>query len=162
MKIYRIRQEQFLPIAMKAAWDFFSDPANLEEITPPGMRFRILHTSGQGKMYPGQLIHYRIKILPFVWVTWLTEITQMKTGEYFTDDQRKGPYALWHHQHHFRKVPGGVEMTDEVTYALPFGWLGQWAHGIFVRDQLNGIFDYRRRILEKKFKKQSTLQTVPV
>lgn len=159
MKIYRLRQKQFLPITLQEAWDFFSDPHNLEAITPGRLRFRILSVSRQGRLYPGQLIRYRIRILPLVWVNWLTEITAVKEGEYFIDDQRSGPYALWQHQHHFREVPGGVEMTDEVHYALPFGLPGRWIHAIFVGHEVAAIFAHRRRILEEKFTSQQT--TIP-
>jgi ligand-binding SRPBCC domain-containing protein len=86
-------------------------------------------------------------------VDWLTEITKVKPGEYFIDDQRIGPYSLWHHQHHFKEVEGGVEMRDAVTYAIPFGWLGQLANWLFVGKQLKSIFHYRRSVLERQFGK---------
>lgn len=154
MKIYHLRQEQLLPINLRECWSFFSDPGNLEAITPPRMKFTIQNISGKG-IYPGQLIRYRITIFSFYQVNWLTEITAVKEQEYFIDDQRIGPYALWYHYHHFREVENGVLMTDEVTYALPFGWLGQWAHALLIGRELNTIFEYRRRVLDARFSKEN-------
>lgn len=151
MKIYHLKQKQFLPITLTEAWSFFSDPRNLESITPPRLKFQIVNVSMDRDVYEGQVIHYRIQILPLVWVTWLTEITKVKNMEYFIDDQRLGPYSLWHHQHHFREVRGGVEMSDAVTYALPLGWLGRIAHALFVRAELLSIFLHRRQVLERRF-----------
>lgn len=107
-------------------------------------------------IYEGQIIHYKIRILPFVWVSWVTEISKVKEREYFIDDQRLGPYAFWHHQHHFREVNGGVEMRDVVTYAIPFGWIGNLIHRVYVNARLRQIFDYRRNILDKKFEGEKT------
>lgn len=151
MKVYLIKQKQFLPISLSEAWDFFSNPGNLGDITPANMNFKILYSSGEGKMFAGQLIRYKIKILPGIWVNWLTEITHLKNGEYFIDEQRFGPYALWHHKHYFKEVPGGIEMTDEVNYGIPFGILGRAVHWVFVGREVNAIFEHRYRVLEKKF-----------
>lgn len=161
MKIYHLHREQFLPISIQESWSFFSDPSNLEAITPPRMKFAIQHLSGTG-MYPGKLIRYRITIFPFYRANWLTEITAVKEQEYFIDDQRIGPYALWHHYHHFQEVENGVLMTDEVTYALPFGWLGQWAHALLIGRELNGIFEHRRRVLDARFTKENKNVTLEV
>jgi len=162
MKIYHLHQKQFLPVSRQEAWSFFSDPHNLDKITPARLKFRILNIAQDTVIHTGQLISYRIRIMPLVWVNWLTEITAVKEGEYFTDDQRIGPYALWQHQHHFREVSGGVEMTDEVTYALPLGIAGRAVHRIFVRHELAAIFDYRRHVLEKKFRKVNARESIPV
>lgn len=160
MKIYHLRQKQFLPVSLQDAWDFFSNPRNLDEITPPRLQFRIVNVSEDRGVYAGQFIRYNIRLLPYVWVGWLTEITAARDREYFIDDQRSGPYALWQHRHAFREVPGGVEMSDEVTYALPFGFLGEWVHRIFVRRELDSIFAYRRTVLEKKFSKENQQQSI--
>jgi ligand-binding SRPBCC domain-containing protein len=162
MKLYHLRQKQFLPLSLPEAWAFFSSPANLADITPATMAFQIQHISREGKIYPGQLIRYRIRILPGVWVDWLTEITQVKGETYFVDDQRFGPYAFWHHQHFFRAVTGGVEIVDEVNYGLPFGWIGRLAHAIFVKKQLKAIFAHRYRVLEERFKYNSAQIQVSV
>jgi ligand-binding SRPBCC domain-containing protein len=151
MKIYHLTRTLFLPITIQQAWDFFSTPKNLALITPDHMGFHILYISGGDKAYAGQIIRYKVNVLPFVPVHWVTEITQVKEPYYFIDEQRFGPYSLWHHQHHFKEVDGGVEMTDEVNYAIPLGFLGRLAHWIFVGREVNRIFDVRTRLLEKYF-----------
>jgi ligand-binding SRPBCC domain-containing protein len=134
-------------MSLDEAWEFFSNPANLNNITPAYMRFRILNKSGE-RMYPGQIITYTVRPLLGIPLFWMTEITHVKEKEYFVDEQRRGPYALWHHTHFFKNVPGGVEMTDIVHYRLPFGPLGRLLHWLFVRKQLNDIFDYRFTVLK--------------
>jgi ligand-binding SRPBCC domain-containing protein len=152
MKVYHFHQKQFLPLTLDEAWAFFSSPQNLVKITPPNMDFKILHISGNGSgMYAGQIIAYKIKFLPLVCFRWVTEITHVRPNQYFIDDQIFGPYALWHHQHHFNEVNGGVEMTDEITYAIPFGFIGRFANFLFVEKQLQDIFKFRRTTLDKVF-----------
>jgi len=153
MKIFNLTRKQFLPISLSEAWNFFSTPHNLAKITPAHMGFKILYISGGEKTYAGQIIRYHVNVLPGIKVHWVTEITQVQELNYFIDEQRFGPYALWHHQHHFKEVPGGVEMTDEVNYAIPLGWLGQLAHVLFVGREVNRIFDHRYQTLELFFKK---------
>lgn len=151
MKVYNLKRTQFLPVSIEEAWDFFSSPKNLSKITPDHMGFNILYQSGGSKMYPGQLIRYKVAVLPLIKMHWVTEITHVQEPFYFVDEQRFGPYALWHHQHHFRKVEGGVEMTDEVNYAIPLGILGRLANWIFVEREVNSIFDFRYKILQEYF-----------
>jgi ligand-binding SRPBCC domain-containing protein len=153
MKIYRLKRIQFLPITRSAAWEFFFAPRNLAKITPEHMGFQILYISGGEQAYAGQIIPYKWSILPGVKVNWVTEITEVKGPHYFLDEQRFGHYALWHHQHHFKEVAGGVEMTDEVNYAVPLGPFGRLAHWIFVGREVNRIFDHRFQVLEKYFSK---------
>ena len=152
MKVYQLKRTQFLPISMKEAWSFFSSPRNLARITPDHLRFHILGFSGGEKMYAGQIIRYQIFVLPFIPVYWTTEISHVEQPTYFVDEQRFGPFKFWHHQHCFKEVPGGVEMTDEVNYAVPLGIIGRLANFIFVKHELKSIFDYRFRILEMYFK----------
>jgi ligand-binding SRPBCC domain-containing protein len=154
MKVYTLHRKQVLPISLKEAWDFFSSPNNLSKITPSKMNFRILHISGGDKAYPGQIIRYKVKALPLISVTWVTEITHVEEPNYFVDDQRVGPFAMWHHQHSFREVENGVEMIDEVTSAIPLG-LGTFAHWLFVNRDLNAIFNYRYEVLERYFQKSN-------
>ncbi|MBL7872942.1 MAG: SRPBCC family protein [Cyclobacteriaceae bacterium] len=154
MKIYNLQRKQVLPISLDDAWDFFSNPKNLSKITPGEMGFDIQYISGGNKTYPGQIITYKIKILGGVRVTWVTEITHVGDKNYFVDEQRFGPYALWHHQHHFSTTDAGVEMIDEVNYAIPFGLIGQLAHWLFVERQVNAIFDHRYNVLETYFAKE--------
>ncbi|UII32360.1 SRPBCC family protein [Fulvivirga ulvae] len=151
MKIYNIKRTQYLPIKLSEAWEFFSTPANLNKITPEHMGFEIRYASGGKKMYPGQLICYKVNILPGVPVDWVTEITHVQEPHYFVDEQRFGPYALWHHQHHFREVKDGVEMVDEVNYAIPYGIIGRMANRIFVGKEVKTIFDHRYKVLQDYF-----------
>lgn len=151
MKIYTMQQTTLLPTTLNEAWAFFSAPENLALITPQEMAFRIEYNSGSGKMYAGQLIRYTIGILPGIRSTWVTEITHVREPDYFIDEQRFGPYALWHHQHHFKPVAGGVEMTDIVNYAIPFGLVGRLANRLFVERRLNAIFEFRSRAVARYF-----------
>jgi ligand-binding SRPBCC domain-containing protein len=152
MKIYHLKRTQILPISLAEAWDFFSTPDNLAKITPPHMGFKVLYRSGGEKAYAGQIIRYRIALIPGAPFHWVTEITQVNAPFHFIDEQRFGPYAFWHHQHHFKEVPGGVEMTDEVNYALPFGIFGRLAHRLFVGREVNRIFEFRFQVLKEIFK----------
>lgn len=154
MKIYNLKRTQTLPISLQEAWDFFSTPNNLSKITPEEMGFNIRYISGGCQTYAGQIIRYEIKIMPLIYVNWTTEITHVAPLHYFIDDQRFGPYAMWHHQHHFKQTAEGVEMTDEVNYAIPLGILGRLAHWLFVGRQVNAIFNYRYKVLENYFNKQ--------
>lgn len=159
MKIYSLKRTQFLPLSIEEAWDFFSSPRNLSKITPEHMGFKILYISGGDKMYSGQIIRYKVKVLPFISLHWVTEITHVQEPHYFVDEQRFGPYALWHHQHFFKEVPGGIEMTDEVNYAIPLGMFGRLAHWLFVGREVNAIFNHRFSVLEAYFKKETILKT---
>ncbi len=150
MSTYILRRTQELPISMEEAWDFFSSPLNLERITPQYMQFKVLN-GPLSRMYAGQVIAYTVKPVLGIPLHWLTEITHVDEGKYFVDEQRFGPYALWHHQHHFEPTDKGVLMTDLVHYKLPLGPLGQLANTLFVRKQLEGIFDFRYRTLETMF-----------
>lgn len=151
MAVQIIHRVQLIPAPLDKVWSFFADPANLPQITPPDMQFVILSASRGDRIYPGQLIEYKLRPLPWFHTHWLTEITQVEQGHYFVDEQRRGPYRLWHHQHHFRKIEGGVEMTDQVHYTVPFGFLGDLANAFFVRRRLEEVFLYRRGQVEKIF-----------
>jgi ligand-binding SRPBCC domain-containing protein len=153
MKIYNIKSIQFLPITLLEAWEFFSSPKNLKDITPAHMKFDIKYISGSAKMYPGQIITYKLQPIPGIPVLWTTEITHVDELKYFVDEQRFGPYAFWHHQHVFKEVENGVEMQDEVNYAIPLGVLGRLAHWFFVEKKVKGIFKHRFEVLEKRFGK---------
>ncbi|MFK7850865.1 MAG: hypothetical protein AB8D78_07795 [Akkermansiaceae bacterium] len=150
--VHTLEQEQFLPIGLDEAWDFFSSPANLDEITPDDLGFRIVHQPGD-KMYEGQIIEYKVMVAPMIWVPWVTEIKAVKERESFIDEQRFGPYKFWHHIHTFEEADCGVIMKDLVHYALPLWPFGEIGHGIFVRPKLRRIFGHRREILEKRFSK---------
>ena len=152
MRLYQLSAQQTLPITKKEAWDFLSDPKNLATITPDHMGFNIL-SGADRKMYPGQIIQYKVKPFPFYSTTWVTEITHVLDGEYFVDEQRFGPYALWHHKHFLKEVQEGVFMEDIIDYKLPFGALGAVAHPFLVKSQLRGIFEYREEKLNSLFGK---------
>jgi len=150
-KVYSLKTVQNIPISLDAAWDFFSSPANLKEITPSNLGFQIVSKYHGEKMYPGQIIEYIVKPILGIPLYWMTEITHVEDKKYFVDEQRFGPYTMWHHQHHFRAVDGGVEMTDIVHYKLPLWILGDIANTIMVKNQLKGIFDYRFEAVEQRF-----------
>jgi ligand-binding SRPBCC domain-containing protein len=154
MNFYSIKSTQHLPIPLEEAWAFFSSPNNLQKITPADMHFVITSDRKAGEtMYPGQIITYTLKPLLGIKVKWMTEITHVKDGEYFIDEQRFGPYKLWHHRHSFKQTAGGVEMHDEVNYVLPFGFLGTLAHTLFIRKRIEAIFAYRTKVVEDYFRK---------
>lgn len=150
MTLHHLAQEQFLPINPQAAWEFFSSPRNLDAITPPDLGFRIVRLHAD-KMHEGQIIEYRVKVAPAVWVPWVTEIKAVDEGRSFIDEQRAGPYRFWHHRHVFEPAEGGVRMSDLIHYALPFGPLGSIAHALFVRRKLEAIFRFRREELVRRF-----------
>ncbi|WP_339712548.1 SRPBCC family protein [uncultured Kriegella sp.] len=152
MKLYQLHSKQALPISQKKAWKFLSNPYNLKIITPKHMNFTVL--SGVDRpMYAGQIITYSVSPFPFYSTKWVTEITHVKQGEYFVDEQRFGPYALWHHKHFLKPIEGGIEMEDLIDYKLPFGFLGQLAHAPIVKKQLEFIFYYREQQLLQLFGK---------
>lgn len=152
MKIYQIHAKQALPITAEKAWDFLSSPHNLKEITPKHMQFHIV-SGGNQPMYAGQLIEYKVQPFKGYRTTWVTEITHVTQGKYFVDEQRFGPYALWHHKHFITEIDGGVVMEDLVHYKLPFGWLGTLMHPLLVKKQLQQIFKYREEKLYQLFGK---------
>lgn len=145
--------QQKLPITLDEAWDFFSSPINLKEITPPHMGFKVLSDKKIGKMYQGQIISYYVKPVLGIPLFWMTEITHVKDKEYFVDEQRIGPYKLWHHQHFFTPIEGGVLMEDLVNYEIPLGPLGSIANALFVKKEVEGIFTYREKVLTERFGK---------
>ncbi len=150
MSMYRLTAKQALPISRQKAWEFLSDPANLKVITPPAMGFEIL-VGADRPMFSGQIIQYKVHPFPGYSTKWVTEITHVKEGSYFVDEQRFGPYVLWHHKHFINETEGGIEMEDIIDYKLPFGILGQWAHPLMVKKQLTAIFKFREETLENLF-----------
>jgi ligand-binding SRPBCC domain-containing protein len=152
MPIHVLHRTQTLAITREEAWQFFSDPRNLARITPPKLGFQIVTPDLPDRIYAGLMIQYRVRPLLGIPMVWLTEITHVTEGRYFADEQRMGPYALWHHEHWFRDSgPGCVELEDRVTYKLPCGRLSEPAHALLVRKQLEDIFDYRTIAVEKWF-----------
>jgi len=150
MKIYRLETIQNLPISQSEAWDFLSDPKNLKRITPEYMGFKIVSGAAE-RMFAGQIIQYVVTPLLNIPTTWVTEITHVEEGNYFVDEQRFGPYDLWHHKHFIKPIKKGVEMIDIVDYKIPFGVLGRIAHPFIVAPKLKEIFEYRKKALIELF-----------
>lgn len=159
MAYYQFYREQVIPAELDKVWDFISSPQNLEKITPDYMGFEI-KSQVPDKMYPGMIITYRVSPVLGIKTDWVTEITQVRENEFFIDEQRVGPYKLWHHQHHIEEVNDGVLMKDIITYQPPFGLLGQMANALFIKKQLNGIFDFRKLALIRRFGEVETAFTV--
>jgi len=151
MKVYTKEYKTFLPLDIDKAWDFFSSPRNLAKITPEHMGFIITSKFNDEKMYPGMLITYKVSPLMGIPMDWCTEITHVIDKKYFVDEQRFGPYAMWHHQHHFNVVEGGVEMTDIVNYAIPLGILGRMMNSILISNEIEKIFTYREKKIAELF-----------
>ena len=151
MAVYQLQEQMELGTSLEKLWDFISSPINLKEITPDYMGFDIKTSPLPDKIYPGLMISYRVRPLLGIPMNWLTEITHVREPYFFVDEQRSGPYALWHHEHHLEATERGVKMSDLVTYRLPAGPLGKLAHHIFVRKQLESIFKYREQAMERQF-----------
>ncbi len=153
MAFYQLIKTQKVPVSLDEIWGFISSPGNLKEITPEHMGFIVTSNNGGQKMYPGMIITYKVSPLLGIKLNWVTEITHVKDHEYFVDEQRIGPYAMWHHQHKIEPITGGVLMTDIVTYQPPMGFLGAMANFLFIKRQLKQIFDFRTVALEKRYGK---------
>jgi ligand-binding SRPBCC domain-containing protein len=151
MAFYQLEQTQKIPANLDAVWDFISSPMNLKEITPSYLGFEVTSKNNENKMYPGMIITYKVSPLFGIKLSWMTEITHVKDKEYFVDEQRVGPYTLWHHQHKITVIEGGVLMTDIVTYQPPFGFIGAIANTLIIKAKLKEIFDYRTTAVEKRF-----------
>jgi ligand-binding SRPBCC domain-containing protein len=153
MAVYSIKTVQQIPVPVEQAWNFFSNPANLQKITPANLSFKTISKHHGERVYAGQVIEYKVKPVLGISLYWMTEITHVEDQQYFVDEQRFGPYSFWHHQHHFRSIDGGVEMTDIVHYKMPFWILGDIANTLFVKKQIDEIFDYRYKKIEQLFGK---------
>lgn len=150
MKVKRKSWKQFIPRPMDEVWSFFSRPENLNAITPPDMSFEILSDISNIEMYQGMIIQYKISPFLGIKMDWVTEITHVEDRQFFVDEQRFGPYALWHHQHHFKEVEGGIEMEDILHYKVPYGPIGTLADAFFVDQKIESIFQYRETAIEER------------
>lgn len=155
MAFYQLHKKQKVNASLEEVWDFISSPANLKEITPDYMGFDITSKDLPEKMYAGMIISYKVSPLLGLKMSWVTEITHVEELKFFVDEQRIGPYSIWHHQHHIKPINNGVLMTDIVTYQPPFGILGAIANSLIIEKQLKEIFDYRTIAVEKRFGKFS-------
>jgi ligand-binding SRPBCC domain-containing protein len=148
-KVYSLYSTQRVPASLEQVWSFFSDARNLLAVTPPHLNLKVTNQVYGASVYAGQVMTYNVRPVLGIPLAWMTEITHVDEQKYFVDEQRKGPYKLWHHQHHFKAIEGGVEMTDLVHYRLPLGPLGSLANTLLVKKELEKIFTYRyQKIVE--------------
>jgi len=151
--IYRITRTQLLHANIDEVWEFASSPSNLKKITPDYMNFNIISPDLPKKIYPGMIINYIVSPILKINITWVAEITHIVEKKFFVDEQRIGPYKMWHHEHFFEIQENGVLMKDIITYQLPFGFIGDLMHALFIKRQLNNIFDYRFKLMNQIFNK---------
>tara|TARA_Y100000589_G_scaffold50804_1_gene42331 strand:- start:993 stop:1454 length:462 start_codon:yes stop_codon:yes gene_type:complete len=151
MSFTQIHREQLVKTDINTLWDFMSSPKNLETITPESMMFKITSKNKDEKMYPGMIITYIVSPLLKIKLTWMTEITQVKEKSFFIDEQRLGPYTMWHHQHIFKQTEEGILMKDIITYIPPFGIIGKIANFLFIKNKVNQIFNYRNKKIDSLF-----------
>ncbi len=152
MAFYQLKRTQEIAATVSEVWDFISSPRNLKVITPEYMGFEIQSSDLPDKMYPGMLIRYKVNLLPWLPSSWVTEITQVKEQRYFVDEQRVGPYKIWHHQHFIEPTNNGVLMTDLVSYQPPMGLLGRLVNALWIQSELTKIFNYRTQAIDRQFK----------
>lgn len=153
MGFYQLQKQQKIPASLEEVWQFISSPENLKKITPVYMGFDIVTENLPEKIYPGMIIGYKVRPLFGIPTRWVTEITHVKDYEYFVDEQRVGPYSIWHHEHHIKAVRRGVLMQDIVSYKPPYGLLGSAANSLIIKKKINEIFNFRTQALELIFGK---------
>jgi len=153
MGFYQLYRTQKLPATLDQVWDFISAPSNLKKITPKKMGFEITSKDSDQPMYEGMIISYRVRPILNMNTLWVTEITHIKPRSYFVDEQRVGPYKMWHHEHQIKVIEGGVLMSDIISYQPPMGILGSIANSLIIRKKLDNIFNYRTEVLEEIFGK---------
>lgn len=147
--LHRLERVLLLNASPERVWSFFADPRNLPKITPPWLGFRVVSPLPP-HIYPGLLLEYRVRPFGRAECPWIAEITHVEEGVRFVDEQRIGPYRLWHHEHHFRLVDGRVEVRDVVLYVLPGGRAGRVVASRAVERRLKAIFDYRERAVQEQ------------
>ncbi|NBS16148.1 MAG: hypothetical protein EBT06_05510 [Gammaproteobacteria bacterium] len=150
MALHQLHRRQFIPLPLDEAWSFFSTPRNLEAITPDFLHFKIL-SEVPDDLYNGLIIAYQIAAVGGIPMTWVTEIKHVVPERQFVDEQRIGPFRFWFHEHRFEPVKGGIEMIDTVHYVMPWGLLGEIVHGLFIKQRLKRIFDYRASYIEGRW-----------
>ena len=151
MSLTQLFYEQKINTDIDKLWKFISSPKNLSIITPRYMDFKIL-TEIPNEMYEGLIISYTVKPILGIKMNWVTEITHIKDKKYFVDEQRKGPYKMWHHEHILVETDNGIIMKDIISYIPPFGILGKILNKLFIKRQVSEIFNYRTEVLKKIFK----------
>jgi ligand-binding SRPBCC domain-containing protein len=156
MRFYQFKRQQLFENSVDELWSFISNPHNLKVITPDYMGFKVTSKELPDKMYEGMIISYKVAPLLGIKTTWVTEITHVKDKHYFVDEQRIGPYAIWHHQHFLEATPKGTLMKDIISYKPPFGILGNVGNALVIKGKLKEIFDYRTKALNELFKEIPT------
>jgi ligand-binding SRPBCC domain-containing protein len=157
MATQQLKRIQTIPLPIEKLWEFFSYPNNLAQITPPDVKFiQLTKLKDNEAMYPGLIIRYKFAPFMSIFFKWETEITEVKERDYFIDVQKSGPFAMWHHRHSFKSVAEGTEMTDFLEYRPPYGFLGSMAHALFLKKQLETVFDFRFKKLDELFEKVET------
>lgn len=154
MQVKKKEWQQFIPRSLDEIWHFFSRPENLNDVTPGDMSFQILSDIRNLPMYEGMIICYKISPFTGIKMNWVTEITHISERKFFVDEQRFGPYAMWHHEHHFEERDGGVLMRDVLHYKVPYGIVGTIADALFVDKKVEQIFAFRKKTIEELFGKQ--------
>jgi len=152
MKVHEIKRSQLIAKPLEEVFSFFERPENLSRITPPSMGFEIL-TPRPIVMKPGALIDYTVRVMGMR-TRWTTLISDYDPPNRFVDIQLRGPYSFWHHTHSFRDEMGQTRIDDHVRYVMPFGFVGELVHRLFVGRQLRGIFDFRLSVLEDLFDRE--------
>lgn len=158
MAFYQYYKAQVVDTTREELWDFISSPANLKLITPDHMGFDITSSHVVDKMYEGMIISYNVSPLPGFKTEWVTEITHIREQEFFVDEQRIGPYVMWHHQHILEEIDKVMVMKDIISYQPPFGFLGAIANHLFIKNKLDEIFDYREKAVDDYFGSENSVQ----
>ena len=153
MKLFRLCRQQTITVSIEEAWDYFSNPRNLAELTPRWLGFDILTEDSDdiSQMYAGMIIQYKVSPLPYIRMCWASQITDVQKPYFFADLQISGPYKYWYHEHMFKSSPDGTEVRDTVYYAIPLGPLGGIIRRLLIKKRLNAIFDYRAEKMTELF-----------
>ncbi len=151
MQVKKKEWQQFIPRTLDEVWHFFSRPENLNDVTPGDMSFEILSDIRNLPMYEGMIICYKVSPFAGIKMNWVTEITHISDRKFFVDEQRFGPYAMWHHEHHFEARDGGVLMRDVLHYKVPYGIIGTIADALFVDKKVEQIFRFRKQAIAERF-----------
>ncbi len=150
MKLERIQTVQRLPIQIEEAWDFFTSPKNLRLTTPHWLDLR-LNMEPPEYLHPGTIVSATIRPFPVITTDWISELTHIRPPQFYITEQRVGPFKMWHHEHHFRAIDGGVEVEDIILYGMRYGMVGSFFHNVFVRKKLHEAFSHRAQVLEQRF-----------
>ena len=153
--IYFLKTSQFVAAPIEEVWDFFSKPSNLETITPDNLNFSI-RSEPSDVMRDGDIISYKIKIFPLIKSSWLTEIKHVEHQHAFVDEQRIGPYKIWHHRHTIEAIEGGTLMTDEIHFLPPFPKVSGFLVNLLIKPKLIEIFSHRKLVVDQLFNSPNT------